>query len=62
MGLRRGVSKEGDLFLEEEMAAPLIPQDIFLIERYSSIAYFEQLKNAFAAFVDAVEKAVAITA
>jgi quinol monooxygenase YgiN len=56
------VSKEGDLFLEEEMAAPLIPQDIFFIERYSSIAYFEQLKNAFAAFVDAVEKAVAITA
>jgi hypothetical protein len=42
------------------MAAPLIPQDIYLIERYSSVAYFEQLKNAFAAFVDAVEKALAV--
>lgn len=41
------------------MAAPLIPQEIYLIERYSSVAYFEQLKNAFAAFVDAVEQALA---
>jgi hypothetical protein len=41
------------------MAAPLIPQEIYLIERYSSAAYFEQLTNAFAAFVDAAEKALA---
>jgi hypothetical protein len=43
----------------DEMAAPLIPQEIYLIERYSSVAYFEQLTIAFAAFVDAVEKALA---
>lgn len=40
------------------MAAPLIPQEIYLIERYSAVVYFEQLKNAFAAFVDAVERAL----
>lgn len=40
------------------MAAPLIPQEIFLLERYSSVAYFEQLKNAFKAFVDAADQAL----
>lgn len=40
------------------MAAPLIPQEIFLLERYSSVAYFGQLENAFTAFVDAVEQAL----
>lgn len=40
------------------MAAPLIPKEIYLIERYSSVVYFEKLKNAFSAFVDAVEHAL----
>lgn len=43
---------------DDEMAAPLIPQEIFLIERYSSVDYFEQLKNAFEQFVDAVDQAL----
>ncbi len=41
------------------MAAPLIPQEIYLLERYSSSDYFEKLVDAFAGCVTAGEDALA---
>ena len=41
------------------MAAPLIPQEIYLLERYSSLEYFGRLRDAFAACVKATEDALA---
>jgi hypothetical protein len=40
------------------MAAPLIPQEVFLLERYSSPEYFGWLRDAFAACVKATEDAL----
>ncbi len=40
------------------MSTPLIPQEIFLLERYSSVAYYEELRNHFAAMVKAAEDAL----
>lgn len=40
------------------MATPLIPQEIYLLERYSSAAYFEGLRDAFAEVVKAAEEAL----
>jgi hypothetical protein len=31
------------------MSAPLIPQEIYLLERYSSLEYFGRMRDAFAA-------------
>lgn len=41
------------------MATPLIPQEIYLLERYSSAAYFERMRDAFAEMVKAAEDALA---
>jgi hypothetical protein len=41
------------------MAAPLIPQEIYLLERYSSLEYFGRMRDAFAACVKAAEDALA---
>ena len=41
------------------MAAPLIPQEIFLLERYSSLDYFGQMRDAFAACLQSAEQALA---
>lgn len=41
------------------MATPLIPQEIYLLERYSSAAYFERMRDAFAEMVRAAEDALA---
>jgi len=41
------------------MATPLIPQEIYLLERYSSAEYFRLLRDAFAATVQAAEDALA---
>ncbi|MCK6434151.1 MAG: hypothetical protein HUU30_20260 [Burkholderiaceae bacterium] len=41
------------------MAATLNPQEIFLLERYSSLAYFEPLRDDFAALVKTTELALA---
>lgn len=41
------------------MAATLIPQEVFLLERYSSLAYFEPLRDDFAALVKTTELALA---
>jgi hypothetical protein len=41
------------------MTAPLIPQEIFLLERYSSPEYFRELRDAFKAMVTAAEDALA---
>jgi hypothetical protein len=41
------------------MAAPLIPQEIYLLERFSSLAYFGRLREAFAACVKATEDGLA---
>jgi hypothetical protein len=41
------------------MAAPLIPQEIYLLERYSSLEYFGRLRDAFAACVKATEDGLA---
>lgn len=41
------------------MAAPLIPQEIYMLERYSSLEYFGQLRDEFAACVKAAENALA---
>lgn len=40
------------------MAAPLIPQEIYLLERYSSLEYFGRMRDAFAACVKAAEGAL----
>lgn len=37
------------------MITPLIPQEIYLLERYSSTAYFGELRDHFAAMLRAVE-------
>lgn len=41
------------------MNTPLIPQEIYLLERYSSLEYFGQLRDEFAACVKAAEDALA---
>ena len=41
------------------MAAPLVPQEIYLLERYASRDYFERLVDAFACCVKAAEDALA---
>lgn len=41
------------------MATPLIPQEIYLLERYSSAEYFEKLRDAFAEMLKAAEEALA---
>jgi hypothetical protein len=41
------------------MVAPLIPQEIYLLERYSSLEYFGRLRDAFATCVKAAEGALA---
>ncbi|NMG44313.1 hypothetical protein GPA22_11300 [Aromatoleum toluvorans] len=41
------------------MATPLIPQEIYLLERYSSADYFKKLRDAFADTVQAAEDALA---
>ncbi|HQU90316.1 MAG TPA: hypothetical protein PLC58_17185, partial [Denitromonas sp.] len=41
------------------MANPLIPQEIYLLERYSSAEYFKLLWDAFAATVQAAEDGLA---
>jgi hypothetical protein len=42
------------------MAAPLIPQEIYLLERYSSLDYFGRLRDAFAAYLGATDQALAL--
>lgn len=37
---------------------PLIPQEIYLLERYSSLAYYEQMRDAFEKCVKAAENAL----
>ena len=37
------------------MSAPLIPQEIYLLERYSSVAYYGEMRDNFAAMVRAIE-------
>jgi hypothetical protein len=37
---------------------PLIPQEIYLLERYSSLAYYGQMRDHFAALVNAAEDAL----
>lgn len=41
------------------MATPLIPQEIYLLERYSSAEYFARMRDAFAEMVKAAEDALA---
>lgn len=41
------------------MATPLIPQEIYLLERYSSLAYFGEMRDHFAAMVKAADDALA---
>lgn len=41
------------------MNTPLIPQEIYLLERYSSLEYFARLRDEFAACVKAAEDALA---
>lgn len=41
------------------MATPLIPQEIYLLERYSSADYFGRMRDAFAEMVKAAEDALA---
>ena len=40
------------------MTTPLIPQEIYLLERYSSAAYFGELRDHFATLVRAAEEAL----
>ncbi|WP_374601616.1 hypothetical protein [Niveibacterium sp.] len=40
------------------MATPLIPQEIYLLERYSSPEYFKQMRDAFAVTLQAAEDAL----
>lgn len=41
------------------MSSPLYPQEIYLLERYSSLEYFGQMRDEFAACVKAAEDALA---
>jgi hypothetical protein len=41
------------------MITPLIPQELYLLERYSSAEYFQQLRDAFAGMLNAAEQALA---
>lgn len=41
------------------MSAPLIPQEIYLLERYSSLEYFGELRDHFAIMLKAAEDALA---
>jgi hypothetical protein len=41
------------------MATPLIPQEIYLLERYSSAEYFGRMRDAFAEMVESAEDALA---
>jgi hypothetical protein len=41
------------------MTIPLIPQEIYLLERYSSLDYFGQMRDHFAECVKAAEEALA---
>lgn len=41
------------------MTIPLIPQEIYLLERYSSLDYFGQTRDHFAECVKAAEDALA---
>jgi hypothetical protein len=47
--------------LQENMhkSTPLIPQEIYLLERYSSLEYFGRMRDEFAACVKAAEDALA---
>lgn len=40
------------------MPTPLIPQEIYLIERYSSLEYFMVMQGAWAKMIDAAERAL----
>lgn len=40
------------------MATPLIPQEIYLLERYSSLDYFGEMRDAWAKMLDAAEQAL----
>jgi len=40
------------------MTAPLIPQEIYLLERYSSVDYFGDMRDAWAAMVAHAERAL----
>jgi len=42
------------------MASPLIPQEIYLLERYSSADYFGDMRDAWAAMVKHAERALDI--
>jgi hypothetical protein len=42
------------------MATPLVPQEIFLLERYTSWQYFDGMRTAWSAMVDHAEKALAV--
>lgn len=41
------------------MPPPLIPQEVYLLERYSSLEYFGQMRDAFEACIKAAENALA---
>ncbi|MDQ0044765.1 hypothetical protein [Variovorax boronicumulans] len=40
------------------MSTPLIPQEIYLLERYSSLDYFGEMRDAWASMVKAAEEAL----
>jgi hypothetical protein len=40
------------------MATPLVPQEIYLLERYISLAYFTEMRDAWAKMLEAAEKAL----
>jgi hypothetical protein len=40
------------------MPTPLIPQEVYLLERYSSLAYYKEMMDAFAALVATTEQAL----
>lgn len=40
------------------MSTPLIPQEIYLLERFSSLDYFGQMRDAWAEMVDVAEQAL----
>jgi hypothetical protein len=40
------------------MATPLIPQEIYLLERYSSLNYFGQMRDAWAKMIEVAERAL----
>lgn len=41
------------------MATPLIPQEVFLLERYCSLDYFGEMRDHFAAMIKAADDALA---